>query len=109
MGLITKIIIIDIILLVLILFVAGPLISSWDYNHDNYLYKKYPSLFAAGYDTTNNKIIDSNMSSINLRHELIHKEQWERGQTNVYLNEFEAYVKQYFFWRKVNLTTLDWE
>ena len=97
MGLITKIIIIDIILLVLILFVAGPLISSWDYNHDNYLYKKYPSLFAAGYDTTNNKIIDSNMSSINLRHELIHKEQWERGQTNVYLNEFKHMLNSISF------------
>ena len=106
MGLITKIIIIDIKLLVLILFVAGPLISSWDYNHDNYLYKKYPFIFGGGYDSSNDTVILTDGSKITLRHELIHRDQ---NGTNQFLNEIEAYIKQYYFWNKVNLTTLDWE
>ena len=111
MGLIIKLTIVGTILL--ILFVAGPVISSYDYYCNNCLYYKYPRLFSGGYNSDNDNITlldnESMTSKISLRHELIHKDQNKKGQKNNLLNEFEAYLKQYYFWNKVNLTTLDWQ
>ena len=68
------------------------------------------NLFSGRYIPSQDKIIINNNSTITLRHELIHREQEERGYpTNIFLKEVEAYIKMYFIWNKVNLTTLDYQ
>lgn len=101
--------IIEIIGILIMLFVISPLVSTYDYNHNNYLSKNYKTLFGGAYYKDADKIVILDNSTITLRHELTHREQAKRNKTNVYLDEFEAYIEQYFIWKKVNLTTLDWE
>jgi len=49
-------------------------------------------------------------STIVLRHELCHRQQnYNKKLDGGFMNELECYIGQYFFWKKVNLTTLDWE
>jgi hypothetical protein len=66
------------------------------------------------YNSYEDKIGLNKNSTISLRHELTHREQAYEGRLSneligSFVNELEAYIEQYFIWRKVNLTTLDWE
>lgn len=101
-------IITEIIGILIFSFVISPLISTWDYKHNNVLLKKYSYLFKGGYNTNTNQIILYSNSTIDLRHELCHKETFNSTK-NIYYQETICCLRQYFFWNKVNLTSLDYE
>lgn len=70
---------------------------------DKYLMGDVGGYYIPGNDTI---VIFSN-SSLVLRHEICHRNQ---GNTpDSFIQELECYIKQYFFWEKVNFTTLNYE
>lgn len=99
----------EIIGMSLLFFVVSPLVSVYDYkNKGDTIFTKL-NMFGGYYDPNNDRVVLMKNSTVILRHELTHREQAERNETNIYYMEFEAYVKQWFIWNKVNLTSMDWE
>lgn len=57
----------------------------------------------------NDTIVIFNNSTKTLRHELCHRDAFKNNQTYGYWQEVRCYIEEYKFWKKVNLTTKEWE
>jgi|GEM_PF-5084104 len=100
-------IILEIVVNILIWSLLPPILSTLTVKTGN----NYLGFVTKGnYDRNNDKVNVFDNSTITLRHELIHQAQEHRGYPkNIFIRELEAYTESYFFWNKVNLTTMDWE
>jgi len=75
----------------------------------NYLMEKNPSGY---YVPSSDTIVLLKNSTFVLRHELCHRAYsitHVNSTSDSFSQELECYIKEWFFWRKVNLTTLDYE
>jgi len=62
-----------------------------------------------GYYSSNGTIVLIKNSTITLRHELCHREQFKnKNYKYTYWSEVECNIRELFFWKKVNLTTKDY-
>jgi len=88
--------------------------SYWSYSNGTNDAKFKESLekgkIAGFYDPKTDIITLYVNSSRVLRHELCHKEQFHRVNYSYSVwSEVECNIKEFFIWKRVNLTTLDWE
>lgn len=70
--------------------------------------EKYKSLAQDYYLPDSDQIILNSNYTFSLRHELCHRDFREKD-LNIFVEEMICYAKMWFFWNKVNLTTLDYE
>lgn len=101
-----------IFLLIILVFIYPAYVSMAHYNGEKAILEKYLIDFKGGgvYYPKSDKIVLYENNSIALRHELCHKDYTKRFKiiNDSLKEELICYVKQYFIWKKVNLTTLDW-
>ena len=104
-----------IILIVLSVLTTSYLIyseSKFSYDH-----QQNGTLFKQGLDNKqyggvfydNGSISLFKNSTLVLRHELCHKDQHKNNKTYTIWSEVECNIKEWFIWKKVNLSTLDYD